>query len=569
MHRDIGQLASREFDLLIIGGGFFGACAAWDAVLRGMTVALVEKDDFGGATSANCFKMVHGGIRYLQHADLRRLRESCFERSALLRVAPHLVHPLPIAIPTYREFRDSKFFLGAGMLVYDALTLDRNRGISDRERRIPLTTFMDRESVLRMFPDLPCDGLSGAAVFRDGQMHSPARLVLAFLQSASEHGAVIANHVEATQLSIDAGNAVKGVQAHDQLTGESFDIRSRVTLNASGPWAERLLARSGPAAGIEPGPYSRDACFVIKRRFDHDYAVAVQGRTSDPGALLSRGARHLFVVPWGDHSLVGVWHRVYDRGPDDVEVEANELESFIDEINSVYPALGLTIDDVTHYNAGLVPFGENAADAVNLEYGKESRLIDHRRTTGLDGLVTLIGIRYTMGRGDAAKAIDLVCRKLSRRVARPDTHRIPVHGGGTEHFGEFLRAAVRVSPSHLDAKIIDRLIRNHGTAYQQVLDLANEDRTLGQPLAGSAVLAAEAVHAVREEMALSLADIVFNRTELATGGHPGEPALRQCCDLAARHLGWSTADCEHELQLVRQRLAIPGQSVPVDRKAAS
>ena len=146
MKRDLASLADRAYDLVIVGGGIFGACAAWDAVLRGLSVALVERHDFASGASAQSFKMVHGGIRYLQHADIGRLRASCFERSALLRVAPHLVQPLPILIPTYGHARAGKEFLGAGMLLYDLLTLDRNRGITDAERRIRWSEFLSRRN---------------------------------------------------------------------------------------------------------------------------------------------------------------------------------------------------------------------------------------------------------------------------------------------------------------------------------------------------------------------------------------------------------------------------------------
>jgi len=142
LNRNLPTLANESFDLLIIGGGAFGAAAAWDATLRGLKVALVEQSDFGSGASAECFKMVHGGIRYLQHADIRRLRSSCAERSAMLRIAPHLVNPLPILIPTYGHGRQGKAFLAAGMYVYDLLTVGKNAGIADETRRIKGTQLL-------------------------------------------------------------------------------------------------------------------------------------------------------------------------------------------------------------------------------------------------------------------------------------------------------------------------------------------------------------------------------------------------------------------------------------------
>jgi glycerol-3-phosphate dehydrogenase len=173
MKRNISDLAASIFDVVIVGGGIFGACAAWDAALRGLSVALVEARDFCGGTSANSFKIVHGGIRYLQHADLARFRASCRERSALFGIAPHLVQPLPILVPTYGRGKGGKAFLGAGMLLYDALTINRNHRIQDPARKIPWTRFLSRAEILAQFPDLPEKGLTGGVVFCDGQNVQP------------------------------------------------------------------------------------------------------------------------------------------------------------------------------------------------------------------------------------------------------------------------------------------------------------------------------------------------------------------------------------------------------------
>src|SRR5690606_8118235 len=158
------------------------------ATLRGLSVALIEREDFGSGASANSFKMVHGGIRYLQHADLPRLRASCHERTAMLRIAPHLVTPLPIVVPTYGTGRRGKLLLGAGMWLYDALTLDRNARIRDRERRIPISRFVDAAAVEELFPGIETRGLTGGAVFYDAQMYNPTRLVLAFVAAAADNG---------------------------------------------------------------------------------------------------------------------------------------------------------------------------------------------------------------------------------------------------------------------------------------------------------------------------------------------------------------------------------------------
>jgi len=189
MRRDLSTLAAGEFDLIVVGGGICGAAVAWDAAQRGLAVALLERGDFGGGTSAESLKVVHGGIRYLQHLDVVRVRESARERAALLRIAPHLVHPLPIVVPTYGHGLCGRIPLGTAFRLLGALTAGRNRRLADPERHIPPARLVSRREALEWFPDLDARGLTGAGVFWDGQMHNPPRLVWAFVRSAARAGA--------------------------------------------------------------------------------------------------------------------------------------------------------------------------------------------------------------------------------------------------------------------------------------------------------------------------------------------------------------------------------------------
>jgi glycerol-3-phosphate dehydrogenase len=205
MKRNFSAFTTKEFDVLVVGGGIFGACAVWEAASRGLSVALIEKNDFGHASSANHLKMVHGGIRYIQHADIPRIRESCHERSALLRIAPHLVEPLPVIIPTYGHGMKGKEVLGAGMAIYDLVTIDRNRGIRDSARKIPRGAFLRPEEVQEILPGIERKGLTGAAVFHDGQIYNPPRLAISFIRSAVAAGAQVANYVELKKIVFDGG----------------------------------------------------------------------------------------------------------------------------------------------------------------------------------------------------------------------------------------------------------------------------------------------------------------------------------------------------------------------------
>ena len=557
MHRKLTALTDGEFDLAIVGGGAFGAAAAWDASLRGLRTALIERNDFGGGSSAECFKMVHGGIRYLQHADIPRLRSSCHERSAMLRIAPHLVAPLPIVVPTYGRGRKGRLFLGTGMHLYDFLTLDRNAGIADPSRRIPGTRFLGRGDVLALFPDIDDPALTGGAVFDDGQMYSPPRLVLAFVKSAAAAGAVACNYVEAVEFLWD-GNRVRGVKARDRLGGGELDIRAKLVLNAAGPGAEYLLERNDRFGKWSRGVFSRDACFVVRRRPRSKYALAIQGHSRDRDSLIGREARHMFIVPWRDFTLIGVWHRLFPDHPDRTVVEEEELDAWIGEINDCYPSLRLTRDDVLYKNCGLVPFGNGTIGPSELSFGKESRFVDHLRLHGVEGLVTLIGIRYTTARGDAATALDMLLRQLPKAPAAAPTDRTPLAGGAIEDFEALRAAAWRARPEGLSESTLDGLVRNYGTEYGQVLEAANAGSAEPERVPGTETLLAEVSWAVRNEMAVKLDDVVLRRTDLGSGCHPGRDALRAVAGRMRSLLGWSEARLGAEIEETEAVLARHG-----------
>ena len=542
--RDLRRLSNELFDVLVVGGGASGAATAREAALRGFNTALIEREDFSAGASAHCFKVVHGGIRYVQHGDVRRLRASCFERAVMLRIAPHLVSPLPFVIPTYGKGKSSRWFLGTGMLLYDALSADVNRHVQDPARRVRGTRFLSRSETLELFPDIGSESLTGAAAFEDGQMYSPPRLVLAFVGAAAAKGAAIGNYVEAAKL-LTEGTRVTGVQAIDNLTGDRFDIRARLVINAAGPWAEGLLT---PGYG-QPGTYSRDACFMVNRRFATPMALAVQGQVKDSDALLARNSRHLFLVPWRNSTLVGVWHSIVPRDPDAVGLPREELKTFIDEFNTCYPNLQLKESDVRRSDFGLVPFGEAKNQAGGLSFGKQSRMIDHR-SLGQSGLLSVISVRYTVARRDAVEALDMAAAQLDGRRSGGDSTTAALMGGDIPDFNAAAHEFQSHRPGWLTEKSADGMLRNYGTDAVHVLGLADREPQLGRCFTGSHVSLAEAIYAVRSETAHRMGDIVFRRTELGTDGHPGTAALDELQTLLSHELGWNEQRVAQERAIV-------------------
>ena len=555
MKRDPAALEDRCFDLAIVGGGIFGACAAADAALRGLRVALLERDDFGSRTSASSFMVVDGGFRYLQHEDLPRLRQSSGERRALLRVAPHLVEPRELVVPTMPGSGRGALVLRAGGLVRDLLTLDRNRGVRDPGRRVPGCRTLGARAVREMFPELEKLAPTGALVVADGQIYNPPRLVWGFVESALRAGAAAVNHVEVTSF-LRRGDRVVGVRAVDLLSGGEVEVRARCVLNAAGPYAEALVQQAVGLRLRRPRSYSRQACFVVDRRFgDGIHGLAVLGSTSDPDAIVSRGARHLFLMPWRDLTLVGVWQRVHEGDPERAGLSVSDLEEFLAEINSALPGISLRLDEVTDWHAGLVPWGQSSRERRACRPGHRSSLVDHQDEHGLEGLVSLVGASFATGRIDAARAVDLVQRKLGWARTSSTTARRPLPAGDLDSVSALLREAERKRPPEVSEASARQLARNHGRRALELLQVAARRPVLGSRLGGSDVLAIQVLEAIEREMAQTLADVALRRTDLATGRFPGVEALSSAALWMSAALGWSAERERREIAAVVDRFA--------------
>jgi glycerol-3-phosphate dehydrogenase len=547
MVRDLNKLTNTEYDVIIIGGGIFGACALWEAAHRGLSACLVEKGDFCEATSANHYKMVHGGIRYIQHGDIPRLRESSIERSAFLRIAPHMVTPLPVVIPTYGHGMKGKEILRLGMFLYDSFTADRNYKIPDKDRKIPFCYSISKEKVQQLFPGIKSEGLTGAAIFNDAQMYNPPRLALSFIKSACSLGADAANYVQAEQL-LFSDNKCFGVLAKDSISSEVFSIKGKIILNTAGPWAYNFLRKSGITLKSKPS-FSRDTAFVLNRPALNQFALATTLKTKDVDSVIDRGGRHVFIVPWLNRNrlMIGVWHVVWGKTEYKVFVTENEINEFISEVNEAYPKLELKREDIAFVNTGLTLFGERTPGSKRMSFGKRSLLIDHKTSDGMDGIVTLIGVRATMGRAMAEQAINLISQKLEKEIPESKSKYFPLYGGDFSSFKSLESEIYSRWGNVIDKNALKALAHNYGSKYDEVLNEVRNDNRLAKLIGNSDVTKAEVIYCIRNEMALKLKDIVMRRTNLGTAGYPGKENLEICADIMAGELKWSAEKKSKEL----------------------
>ena len=529
MRRALDRLANETFDLLIVGGGVTGACVARDASMRGLKVALVEKNDFAGATSAHNSKLVHGGLRYLRNFELGLVRESLKERRIWQRIAPHLVHPLPFLVPLYGGGWKARATLTAGLTLYDLLSFDKS-WLDDPEQKLSNHSWLGKKAALEAEPVLDGPGLEGAFKYYDAQMYAPERLALECLIEADDDGAAIANYVEAQTLLRRDGR-VEGCTVRDVFNGASFDVRAKLTLVAAGPWADIFLE----AALGKPSSHK-----LLRSKGIH---VLVPAMTRTHALTVAAGGGHFFVLPWHGHTLLGTTDTAFKSAPDAVSVSDGDIESFFTFINKNLPGANLKRGEVEHFYAGLRPLVDDGSGDT---YGASRRaeLVDHGKDDGLDGLFSAIGGKWTTSRDLAENVVDAIVAKLGLSTGECETDEEPTAGGDVGRFADFLTAQKK---EHGDLPTLEHLAHMYGTRLPDMLAEANNRPELRDIIGNAGDIGAQVLFAVREEMALTLADVVMRRTCMGQVGAPPREALETASKIMAAELGWDEARRAREI----------------------
>ena len=535
MQRDVDALTGRTFDLLVGGGGIYGLTIAYDAAQRGLSVALIERVDFGSGASFNHLRTIHGGRRYLQALDVARARESVVERRIVATIAPHAVRPVPFALPLYRSITRGITVMRAGFMLDRLVAFDCNRGVVS-SHQLPGGRVVSGDA-LRRFPGLHRRGVTGAAVWYDYVTTEADRLTFSFAIAASQHGAVLVNHVEAVALVVDGRRAV-GVRARNAIGGRELDIAARVTVNATAAAVDSLLAPAGAALRI---PTLKVMNLVTERDAGD---VALGGRTA--------AGRSLFLVPWRGRALFGTWQATSLCDPEETGIVEADVVAFIREINEAFPSLDLRPQEITMIHRGIVP-AATSNGRISLE-GHE-HVHDHagNGAGGLEGLMSVVGTKYTTARGVAERVTDRVLTKLKQHAVPCRTATVALPGGDLKDVATTTADARRDYGTGLPSDTIPHLVAAYGSRYSEVLALCEGQPDLSSRLAeGSPVIGAELVWAVHHEMAVTLADAVIRRTPLGALGYPGDLAVDRAADLIAGTLGWSHDRQRSEVAALRR-----------------
>ena len=555
MQRDFTALSDSEFDLAIIGGGATGAAIALDASLRGLSVALIDKGDFGAATSAGSTKLMHGGLRYLANGDIANVREGLRERRHWSRIAKHLVHPLPFIIPTYEASQPSKSKLKLGLYLYDWLAFDRNRAV-DPMQKMPGHRHMTAAQLLGLSPDTPRHGpqgrLTGGLMYHDGQMLSPERLVLAMLRTAMQAGAVAVNYVAADNFIVEKGR-VCGVAISDQLSNKKATLRAAMTVNATGPWADSLMAEADSG---QPG-----------RKLIRSKGIHLLTRTLTRGAALAvpLDDEHIFITPYMGLSLLATTDTKFDGAPDDAAVTEDDIALLLDKANRALPDAKLTRQDIIHAYVGLRPLVVDVNDAADTTYGlsRGSEIYDHGKQGGPEGLISALGGKWTTSRRLAEQITELACRKIGRGKPHRRSADTLLACTPRDDLARFMDA-MRAAFPDTDTAEIDVLSRLYGVLLPRMM----ASDTSGLAALKDPILAARIAFALNEEMAVQLADVVLRRLPEGQLGSLSATQLSVIADYMAAQLGWSAAESKRQLAAVKQHMSLPTASRAASPKKA-
>ena len=550
----LAALADDEFDVVVVGGGITGAGVALDAAARGYSVALLERADYASGTSSRSSKLVHGGLRYLQHFDLGLVREALLERQLLVALAPHLVRPLPLVVPAFDGAHPDRL-VGVGLNLYDVMARDRDRRRRSESWSPDRHRIISGEEVVELLPALAAREPTSGYLFYDCQTDD-VRLVLTVLGEAERFGAVCANRVDVTALLERDGRAA-GVHARDAESGARFEVRAANVVNATGVWADELrpqelhdeveLPRIRPSRGTH----------VTLRHED----LPLVG-----GAIVPAGnGRSIFALPWLGHTLVGTTDNDYEGPLEHIRPSGEDIAYLLDAVNAFFGS-ELVADQLTGAFAGVRPLISTGDPKKSVDISRKAELYETS-----SGMITITGGKLTTWRRMAKMTVDRLVER-DARDAPCRTQEIPL--GQAIPAEELPRGegVGAVGPDPYEA-----LASRYGHAAHDVLALASERGELAQPIvAGLPDLLAEAALAARREQARSIGDVLLRRTRLGllaarelTGavGEQNGPArgssehpapVRRVGEVLARELQWSAERLELELDRFAEEAAAEG-----------
>jgi len=530
----------KEYDVIIIGGGIYGATLLREAALKGLSAILLEKGDFGSATSANSLKIIHSGLRYLQKFDIRRIRESARELNFLVQMAPHLVQPIPCIIPTYRQLNRSKLALSFALKLYELISSSRlkNKKEPDLSGRI-----ISRKELRNLIPVSRPAGITGGALWYDALNYNSERLVLTFILSALARGADAFNYLACQKLIVRNERAI-GVKAYDQLQNQEVEVYSKFVVNTTGPWINQIDQHLYSPQDPTQFHFAKAVNLIIPRTLS-DCAFGIKAAV--PADDCSSRNRFLFFVPWRGATMIGTWYFGHHSTAEDIMLSENEFDRCLRQINQVSPDSCISGQEISFVHLGLVPV-DLSSNKKDFKLKNHHCLIEHGRHGGPDRLLSVLGVKYTTARSVSAKTIDLISEKLNRKLNSHDVGNQPLAGGDIENIATFIEEKKENNTHKLTDETVQHLALNYGTTFKNIETLITDNPELGELIPGSdESIVAELSYCMKNEFVFHLSDLLLRRTGIGSLKKPKDETINFCANFMAQELGWTEPQKNKEI----------------------
>jgi glycerol-3-phosphate dehydrogenase len=523
--------STENVDLIVIGAGINGLGIARDAAERGLSVALIEQEDICHGVSAWSGRLIHGGLRYLEHYDFGLVRESLRERERLFKVAPHLVRPVSLIMPFYAKNTRPSWLIRLGMLAYDVLSFDKS---------VPWHKVFSAAKIRERFTGMEENGLSGAAVFIDGQVEYAERLLVELAVAAADAGADIRLHERVTGV-ITEGTTVVGVTT--DMNGEHSEVRAQLVINAAGPWVDRVTGQHNNMSSSPRLIGGSKGSHIIVDPFPGAPADVVYYESQSDGRLV-------LVIPWMGRYLIGCTDILFDEDPDAARAEKEEIAYLLNETNTLIPGANLTVDDVLYTYSGVRPLPY--VPGVKEWKIPRSHIVHDHESEGFTNFLSIVGGKLTTYRQLAEDATDIAMKRLTGKKGAPVSK--DLHFPGAPSNPSALRADL-LQTSGLEGDVVDRLIDIYGQRATKVAHLAAENAELRERFdPKSPAIAAELVFGLQDEFAQTLTDLFARRLLLAFHPDHGLDALERAADIVAPYFSWSAADKKRNIEQYREWL---------------
>ncbi len=537
LKRYIEEGGPDKFDLVIVGGGITGAAVAYIAAARGLSVALFEKKDYGGATSAATSKLIHGGLRYLANGELKLVRESLRERRILGNIAPNFVYPLPFLMPMYRRWKGNIWKMLIGMYLYDMLSYDK-KDTWDKSKKLQNHRLINHRKTIRVEPNLKMDDLRNSFYFFDYQSIFPERLTLAFIKSAAEYGACVSNYTPVEGFLYGEEKRITGVKVRDLFSGKTREVHAELIVNCGGTWADKILGMAVGSDQVTHRVKRSEGIHIITKKIAGHHVVSLQ--KADGG--------HMMIMPWREHSLIGTTDKEFLGDPDDYKVSMESIDEIINNVNTNF-GRKISREDIVHAYGGLRPLVDDQTKG-SYETSRKYEVYDNA-VDGIEGMITVEGGKYTTSRSLAREVLRLISEKLQRTLSDQVSDNLYLSGCEIRDMKQFM---IRQHLNYKDfsRNTVEYVSRNYGTESKVVFRIARDNRHYAEEVSHDGEILAEVVYAIQYESAMTLPDIMLRRTGTGTLGNPGRTITEKVASVAAQLLGWDDMRKEAEIASIKK-----------------